>query len=121
MGWVGLLDFFLWGVVLLVFGSTVGGEEMRIVFVSGDVCSPTLALRSVRCSPHCKFWNTYGPTEVTVTSHGFIVECAADGTPNFGQSVPIGGAVGNTTGFILDGHNMPVPIGVAGELCLAAC
>ena len=32
--------------------------------------------------------------------------------------VPIGHALPNTTGYVLDSHRMPVPVGVAGELYL---
>ena len=57
-------------------------------------------------------WNMYGPTETTIWSSTIDVK-HGDG------SVPIGPPIDNTQFYVLDNSDQPVPIGVAGELCIA--
>ncbi len=79
----------------------VGGEALP-----GDLVN---ALRSqTRATIH----NMYGPTETTIWS---TVE-TLEGTPR--GIAPIGTPVANTTVYVLDGTDQPVPIGAAGELCI---
>jgi len=57
-------------------------------------------------------WNMYGPTETTVWSAARrIVAAEADAAVE-----PIGDAIANTRLYILDAHDAPVPVGIAGEL-----
>ena len=56
-------------------------------------------------------WNMYGPTETTIWSVIQRVE------PGKGP-VPIGRPLGDTTLYLLDRYNNPVPVGVVGELCI---
>ncbi|MBW4678521.1 MAG: amino acid adenylation domain-containing protein [Microcoleus vaginatus WJT46-NPBG5] len=56
-------------------------------------------------------WNLYGPTETTIWSTIYQVECNE-------QPVPIGRPIANTQIYILDSSLQPVPIGVVGELCI---
>jgi len=62
-----------------------------------------------------KYMNAYGPTESTViaTTWQYNEQEFAYGP------VPIGTPVNNTEIFILDRHNNLMPIGAAGELCIA--
>ena len=55
---------------------------------------------------------------MTVTSHGFLCkyDSSSESSPNFGQSVPIGVGLQNTSGFILNESMSPAAIGVVGEL-----
>ncbi|PUA26609.1 MAG: hypothetical protein B0W54_22975 [Cellvibrio sp. 79] len=55
-------------------------------------------------------FNSYGPTEATVTACGTL--CIP------GRDI-IGKPVANTRIYILDSNNHPTPIGVPGELCIA--
>jgi amino acid adenylation domain-containing protein/non-ribosomal peptide synthase protein (TIGR01720 family) len=57
-----------------------------------------------------RLYNLYGPTEDTTYSTWSLVERGT--TPNIGR--PISGS----TGYVLDAHLTPVPIGVVGELYL---
>ena len=56
--------------------------------------------------------NTYGPTEATVVST--VYDCALGAV----DSVPIGQALAGRRCLVLDGDLNPVPLGVAGELCI---
>ena len=56
-----------------------------------------------------ELWNMYGPTETTIWSATSRVE-SGEGP------VPIGPPVHNTTFYVLDNLQQPVPIGVPGEL-----
>ncbi len=57
-------------------------------------------------------WNLYGPTETTVwSSCKHIVDCA--------QRMNIGRPIANQRMYVLDDRLSPLPVGVAGELCIA--
>ena len=58
---------------------------------------------------HC-----YGPTESTTYATTHEVRALADGA----DSVPIGRPISNTQVHVLDAHLQPVPLGVAGEICI---
>ncbi len=55
--------------------------------------------------------NNYGPTESTVVATSGVVRAGSDPQPP-----PIGRPITNTQVYILDHHQKPTPIGVAGEL-----
>jgi non-ribosomal peptide synthetase component F len=56
--------------------------------------------------------NMYGPTETTIWSSTQPVA----GSP---ETISIGTPIANTQLYILDAHNEPLPVGVAGELWIA--
>ncbi|MDH3600117.1 MAG: amino acid adenylation domain-containing protein [Candidatus Tectomicrobia bacterium] len=58
------------------------------------------------------FVNNYGPTENTVASTCALVPSGETVSP------PIGRPIANVAVYVLDGYGEPVPVGVAGELCL---
>lgn len=68
-----------------------------------------------KLNPHIRIVNGYGPTETTICS------TALDyiRTENLAKTVPIGKPIGNTKIYIVDKHMHIVPIGVAGEICIA--
>nr|QMN69952.1 PsoB [Pseudomonas putida] len=63
--------------------------------------------------PGVRLHNVYGPTETTVDCSVWTLE---PGTPLPRGSVPIGKPIDNTTLYVLDSHDQPVPWGVAGHL-----
>ncbi|MCP4156343.1 MAG: amino acid adenylation domain-containing protein, partial [bacterium] len=84
-------------------------SSLRLVISGGDILEPRyidglLTLGAI--------YNTYGPTEGTVcaTYH----RCSGDESP-----IPIGKPIANYRVYILDKHRQPLPIGAAGELCIA--
>ncbi len=85
---------------------------------------PGLALRALlaggdrllrRPSPDLPFAlvNHYGPTESTVVATAGIVTTTGTRAPD------IGAAIANTRVYLLDRTLRPVPVGLAGELCIA--
>ncbi|MFC6081925.1 amino acid adenylation domain-containing protein [Sphaerisporangium aureirubrum] len=68
--------------------------------------APLAAELRARCD---RVVNVYGPTETTIWS--------TSGEP--GETVTIGRPIANTQIHILDASMRPVPVGVAGELCVA--
>ncbi|HWO59216.1 MAG TPA: amino acid adenylation domain-containing protein [Umezawaea sp.] len=59
--------------------------------------------------------NAYGATETTVDSTAFRV---TPETPTDVPFVPVGVPLWNTTAYVVDRHDRPVPIGVAGEVLI---
>jgi amino acid adenylation domain-containing protein len=84
------------------------GDKNLTAMCGGEALTSNLAADLL---PRVKsLWNMYGPTETTIWSSVLKVE--ATNTP----SVPLGQPIQNTTFYVLDTHQQPVPFGVAGEL-----
>jgi amino acid adenylation domain-containing protein len=84
------------------------GDPALTALCGGEALTPGLA--TALLSRVKALWNMYGPTETTIWSSALQV-MSADGA-----SVPLGGPIRNTTFYVLDPHQQPVPFGVAGEL-----
>ncbi|NMM91372.1 non-ribosomal peptide synthetase, partial [Rhodococcus sp. SRB_17] len=82
-----------------------GFENIEVVVVGGEACSPALV---TRWAPGRKFFNAYGPTEATVATS--IAELTGEGP------VTIGGPVRGVGLYVLDARLQPVATGTAGEL-----
>lgn len=92
-------------------------SSLRMVFTSGEALTLHQSSRFFSLvSPvaGARLINLYGPTEATVDVTWY--ECQAEEKRG---SVPIGRPLQNTDILILDANRQPVPIGVAGELCIA--
>ena len=74
-------------------------------------------IEQVRKSGECAIFNHYGPTEATVGCCTFSVD-KADVSEWEPATVPIGRPIANDQVYILDRGMKPVPVGVAGELCV---
>ncbi|MBJ7417301.1 MAG: amino acid adenylation domain-containing protein, partial [Niveispirillum sp.] len=81
-----------------------GGEALPVDMARG------LVQRGVR------LWNVYGPTETTIWSTARQVNATSQ-TPTEGVE-PIGGALANTSLYVIDSTRQLAPLGVAGELCI---
>ncbi|MCK8673824.1 non-ribosomal peptide synthase/polyketide synthase [Rhodococcus sp. HM1] len=86
--------------------------SLRYLSVGGEALPPELVARFVSRSD-AVLDNTYGPTEVTVTSTVF--RCVAEES----SSVPIGEPIRGVRAYVLDARLHPVPVGVPGELYLS--
>jgi amino acid adenylation domain-containing protein len=89
---------------------------LEVMLVGGEALSPSLA-RELVGALRGDLFNMYGPTETTIWSTAWRVprEAFSGGAP---PAVSIGRPIANTTVYILDARREPVPIGVAGELCI---
>lgn len=87
-------------------------KSLRQLLAGGDVLCPQRVAKTRRALPGCRLINGYGPTENTTFTCCFPVGDEQEFTP----TVPIGRPIANTRVYILDAHEQPVPVGVAGEL-----
>jgi amino acid adenylation domain-containing protein len=84
--------------------------HLRVLVSAGEALPGDEA---ARWAEHARLINAYGPTEATVyATLAEVPAGSADPWP------PIGFALGNTSAYVLDAHDVPVPDGVRGELFL---
>jgi amino acid adenylation domain-containing protein len=93
---------------LLVDAGWQGGRHLKIL-CGGETLLPESANELLTRSS--LLWNMYGPTETTIWSSTYRV------FPGAGP-VPIGRPIANTQAYILDRYLNPLPVGMAGELCI---
>jgi amino acid adenylation domain-containing protein len=89
-------------------------SRVGIFVIGGELLSPTTIRLWRQIQPDAQLVNEYGPTESVVgcTSYEISPDTALT------ESIPIGRPIANTQIYILDSHGQPVPVGVAGELCI---
>jgi amino acid adenylation domain-containing protein len=85
------------------------GQAGLKVLCGGEALPRPLADRLLATG--VELWNVYGPTETTIWSTLSRV------LPGAG-AVAIGRPIANTQVYLLDAYAQPVPVGVAGELCI---
>jgi glutamate-1-semialdehyde-2,1-aminomutase len=90
-----------------------GVEEctsLKHVFCGGEAL-PIALQEHFFTALDAKLHNLYGPTETCIDAMGWTCQ------PGMNQSIiPIGRPIANTTIYLLDEQQQPVPIGVAGEI-----
>ena len=99
-------------------GRSLPGLDLRLVVVGGEAAE-SRHLQAWLASPataHCRWLNTYGPTETTIHSTRLAID-ARDHVPQ--GAVSIGRPIANTRVYILDAQRQPVPIGREGEIWIA--
>ena len=84
--------------------------NIKTILTAGESFTPDL-LEKIRKSTNARIYNGYGPTETTVGCSFAIIEKA--------DNITIGKPIANTQIYILDKNRKPLPIGVAGELCIS--
>ena len=90
-------------------------SQLRCLVCIGEALASDLCRSWFQHFPGVPLINAYGPAECsdTVATH----RVTAPPTTSL-ATVPIGRAIANTRLYVLDAHMQPVPIGVAGELCV---
>jgi amino acid adenylation domain-containing protein len=88
-------------------------DTVRRVFCSGAGLDVSLAERCRATFPNAVLHHVYGPAEAAVDATTY--DCSALDR----AFIPIGTPMDNTRIYILDRHNRPQPVGVAGELHVA--
>jgi non-ribosomal peptide synthetase component F/acyl carrier protein len=99
-----------------VFKEAGGGRwprSMRRVYVGGDAVAPELLEQMQSVFAESRIEVLYGPTEATIICASYEVP---RGTMRRRQM--IGRPLGNVLVRVEDRHGNPVPVGVAGELCI---
>jgi amino acid adenylation domain-containing protein len=86
--------------------------------VLGGEASTWHLIERIKKESDCKILNHYGPTETTVGCCTFGV-WESDVSTWAPATVPIGKPIANDQIYIVDAQLAPVPVGVAGELCIA--
>jgi amino acid adenylation domain-containing protein len=84
------------------------GSPSLTALCGGEALPPQLATELLARTK--ALWNMYGPTETTIWSTVARVERDAP--------INLGTPIANTQIYIVDKHMQPVPLGVAGELCI---
>ncbi|WP_029573805.1 non-ribosomal peptide synthetase, partial [Pseudomonas syringae] len=97
--------------VFLEHGDSQGFTDLRRVLCSGEALPGHLVRRFKAQLPGIALHNLYGPTEAAIDVTAW--DCSGPNTPD---STPIGKPVANTRIYLLDAHQQPVPLGVAGEI-----
>ncbi|MCX4820784.1 amino acid adenylation domain-containing protein [Streptomyces sp. NBC_01142] len=88
-----------------------GLPDLRMANIGGEALPGELADRFQ--APHRQVHNTYGPTEVTVTSTDY--RCPPD---LHDSRPPIGKPIANLRAYVMDTEGNPVPLGEPGELMM---
>jgi amino acid adenylation domain-containing protein len=89
-------------------------KSIRRVVCSGEALPRELARKCLASMPWAELHNLYGPTEAAIDVTYW--KCIAEDNR---ASIPIGRAIANMRVYVVDAGMQPVPMGVAGELCLA--
>ncbi len=92
---------------ILLDGGWKNKEGIKIL-IGGEAVSEALKESLTKNS---NVWNVYGPTETTIWSTIKKLEA--------GQKIVIGKPIANTSIYILNSRQNLVPVGVAGEICIA--
>lgn len=95
--------------MLLSSGNFTSIANFKAIILGGEPLTSTF-YKHLRKQTTAKIFNNYGPAETTVWST--ISEVT-------GKDINIGKPIANTQIYIIDKNNAPLPIGVAGELCIA--
>ncbi|HEV7514943.1 MAG TPA: amino acid adenylation domain-containing protein, partial [Thermoanaerobaculia bacterium] len=97
---------------LLEEQSLAGCDSLRTVMVGGEALPPDLPAR-FHAQSEADIFNRYGPTETTISITSWRCERGWEG-----RTVPIGRPMARTEVYVLDRALQPLPMGVAGELCI---
>lgn len=84
-------------------------SQLKVLILGGEAL-PVDLYEELKKYTSAKIFNIYGPAETTVWSTNKLVKSA---------DITIGKPIANTQVYILDKNRKPLPIGVAGELCIS--
>ncbi|KIL88416.1 polyketide synthase [Fusarium avenaceum] len=68
--------------------------------------------------PGLHFFNSYGPTEISISSHKFEIAYRETSKSDKTGRIPCGYSLPNYYTYIIDEQLQPVPIGMPGEICI---
>ncbi|WP_456637059.1 amino acid adenylation domain-containing protein [Bradyrhizobium sp. USDA 10063] len=88
---------------------------LRLVTSSAEPMPSWLPVRWRAHFPNVPLWNFYGATECASNAAVYETSDTDDGS----SLVPVGRAIDHVKLYVLDAHLKRVPVGAAGELCIA--
>ncbi|HJR06705.1 MAG TPA: amino acid adenylation domain-containing protein, partial [Pyrinomonadaceae bacterium] len=88
--------------------------SLKHLLFGGEAVDAVHVREIIERAPPERLLHVYGPTESTTFASWFLVQSVAAGA----WTIPIGRPLSNTQIYILDKNLRPVPVGVAGELCI---
>lgn len=89
--------------------------SLRLVTSSAEPMPSSLPVRWRALFPDVPLWNFYGATECASNASVYKTSDADDGS----SVVPVGHPIDNVKVYVLDDRLKRVPVGAAGELCIA--
>ncbi|MDH2356891.1 amino acid adenylation domain-containing protein [Bradyrhizobium sp. SSUT112] len=89
--------------------------SLRLVTSSAEPMPSSLPVRWREYFPDVPLWNFYGATECASNAAVYETSDACDGSSH----VPVGRPIDNVKLYVLDARLKRVPVGAAGELCIA--
>ncbi|HEX8286907.1 MAG TPA: amino acid adenylation domain-containing protein, partial [Pyrinomonadaceae bacterium] len=87
-------------------------QTLKTVMFGGEACDPASISRVLKNGAPERLLHVYGPTETTTFATWHHIKNVAANA----QTVPIGRPISNTTIYLLDSNQNPVPVGVPGEM-----
>ncbi|KAL8707331.1 MAG: hypothetical protein Q9220_007621 [cf. Caloplaca sp. 1 TL-2023] len=91
-------------------------KQWRHAFGGGESLSSIVISQFADLNlPQLRFFNSYGPTEISISSHKMEVEYRDQQTLG-ATRVPCGYSLPNYTTYVLDEHLRPLPVGIPGEI-----
>ncbi|KGK85078.1 thioester reductase [Desulfosporosinus sp. HMP52] len=94
----------------IMLNSSTCLNELSLILVGGEVF-PQSVLSRLKKVTKAQIYNMYGPTETTIWASTKRLDDA--------DQITIGRPIGNTKFYILDKYQMPVSIGMLGEIFIA--
>ena len=108
-------------VMLQAGGPRTRELQLDYMLIGGEALTPAViaSIRQASAGADFRISNTYGPTETCVDAAYYHIK--EENQPVWGAlpTIPLGYPSGGARLYILNAQNQPVPIGVAGELCIA--
>ncbi|AIY42364.1 Peptide synthetase [Collimonas arenae] len=89
-------------------------SKLRYLLTGGERCDPQAFARVMEAGKPQHLIHCYGPTEATTYATTYEVSAIDAGR----ETIPIGRPLANTQVYLLDAQGEPVPVGVAGEICI---
>ena len=86
-------------------------SSLNTIIVAGEACAASVLEQHRSRTISASLFNEYGPSEATVWAIA-----ASLNDVDIRRRVPIGTPIANTTAFVLDEQQRPVPLGAPGEL-----
>lgn len=106
-------EYLLW----MEYGDVERASSWRFAFGGGEPLNDVVIQRLASLNlPDLRFFNSYGPTEISISSTKMEVAYREPPPPEGLGRVPCGFSLPNYTAYILDEQRLPLPAGMPGQL-----